>query len=113
MWVSFSNEFLVFPCGFLRSIVLPQHSNLGNNPFPQPHFSPVENAQWLDQDLSFRFDLQPSTISVIYFQNTFPTSSIEINSYPYILPFDHMLRVINILLKHGYMENIMNSNVAW
>jgi len=63
--VSFFKEFLILPSGLFRPIVLPLHFSLENNPFPQPHFSPVKNVQWFDHNLAFQLDLQTTTDLVI------------------------------------------------
>ena len=96
--VSFSEEFFILPSGFFRPIMLPLHFSLENNPFPQLHFSPVENGQWFDQNLAFRLDLQ-SAINLIIFQfKTVLIHSVQINPYPNILPLNHMFRIVNVLL---------------
>ena len=67
LWVSLFHELFIFPSGHIRPEVLPLHFNLGNSSLPQLYFSPVENAQRLDQDFSFRFYLQQAIFQVSFF----------------------------------------------
>lgn len=100
-WIGPFHQFFIFPMGLIRPKVPPLQFNLGNSSSPQLYFSLVEDAQWLDEDFSFQFDLQHATFEVSFLENeAFDKSIVTTISHLNVLPSYDMSRVVNIFFQH-------------
>ena len=82
-WVCQSHGILQLPHSLFRSIMLPLHLYLPYGLVPEHCDLPVEDAHWLDSELSLRFHLNH-------------------------IPIYHMVRIMYIYFKQRNMKNIMS-----
>ena len=78
---------LQLPCGLFRTVVLTLHLYLPYGSVPEHCDLPVEDAHWLDSELSLRFHLNH-------------------------IPIYHMVRIMYIFLRQINMKNIMSSSIS-
>ena len=76
-----SHGILHLPCSLFRFVVLPLHLYLPYGLVPEHFDLPVEDAHWLDLELSLKFHLNH-------------------------IPIYHMVRIMYIFLKQRNMKNI-------
>ena len=81
-WICQLHGILHLPCSLFRTVVLPLHLYLSYGSIPEHGDLPVEDAHWIDSELSLGFHLNH-------------------------IPIYHMVRVIYIFIKKRNMKNIM------
>ena len=86
-WMCESHGILQLPCSLFRTVVLPFHLYLPYGLVLEHCDLPVEDAHWLDLELSLRFHLDHILIN-------------------------HMVRIMYIFLKKRNMKNIMRSSAS-
>ena len=86
-WMCQSLGILQLPCSLLRTVVLPLHLYMPYGSVLEHCDLPVEDAHWLDSELSLGFHLNH-------------------------IPIYHMVRINYIFLKQRNMKNIMSSSAS-
>ena len=86
-WMCHFHGILKLPCSLFRTVVLPLHLYLSYVSIPEHGHLPVEDAHWLDSELSLRFHLNH-------------------------IPIYHMVRIMYIFLKQRNMKDIMSSSAS-
>ena len=86
-WMCQSHGILQLPRSLIRTVVIPLHLYLSNGSILEHCDLLVEDAQWLDLELSFGFHLDH-------------------------IPIYHMVRIMYIFLKQGNMKNIMSFSAS-